>query len=154
MNHAKTWFVCAILNGLLTFPVLASADQPNICLTLTPGTSGDPEINLTVYATNKPGSVSTFYGLNGSASTTQGSDDLFYLLSGTGYVTTKSAIETSLTGTAVDPSNDIREVTFHIVIDGTDDRYTQITRTAASPSEAIFAEGAAAFSEGKCGKKK
>jgi len=154
MNHAKNWFVCAILNGLLAFPMLAAADQPNICLTLTPNASGDSEINLTVYATNKPGSVSTFYGLNGSGSTTQGSDDLFYLVSGTGYVTTKNAIETSLTGTAVDPSNGIREVTFHIVIDGTNDRYTQITRTTASPSEVVVAEGAAAFSEGKCGKKK
>jgi hypothetical protein len=165
MIRTKNWLLYILLNGLLAFPIFAVADQPDICLTLTPETSSGPGVKLTVFASNKPGSVSTFYGLNGSGSSTQGTKELFYLLSGTGYVTTRNAIETSLTGTAVDSGCDctsthgasvcecVREATFHVVVDGQNDRYTQIVRTPAEQSEVIF-KGAAAFSQGNCGKKK
>lgn len=165
MTHTKNWLLYAVLNGLLAFPTFAAADQPDICLTLTPETISGPGVKLTVYASNKPGSVSTFYGLNGSGASTQGTKELFYLLSGTAYVTTRNAIETSLTGTAVDSGCNctstqgasvcecVREATFHVVVDGQSNRYIQIIRTPAEQSEVIF-KGTAAFTQSDCGKKK
>lgn len=165
MNNTRNWLLYALLNGLLAFPISATADQPDICLTLTPEVSSGPGVKLNVFASNKPGSVSTFYGLNGSGSSTQGTKELFYLLSGTGYVTTRDAIETSLTGTAVDSACNctstqgpsvcecVRESTFHVIVDGQSNRYIQIIRTPAEQSEVIF-KGTAAFVQGNCGKKK
>jgi hypothetical protein len=141
--------VSVLVSFALTLPLTAQADDPNVCIRLTPDAAEAPTVILDVFASNKAGSRSTVYGLNGTASST----DLFYLLSGTAYITTKQAIEGSVTGTAEDAScGCVKEATFHVVIDGKDDRYTQVTRNALADTTEIVT-GTAEFSQ-SCGKKK
>jgi hypothetical protein len=141
--------VSVLVSFALTLPLTAQADDPNVCIRLTPDAAEAPTVILDVFASNKAGSRSTVYGLNGTASST----DLFYLLSGTAYITTKQAIEGSVTGTAEDAScGCVKEATFHVVIDGKDDRYTQVTRNALDDTTEIVT-GTAEFSQ-SCGKKK
>jgi hypothetical protein len=146
--------VSVLVSFALTLPLTAHADDPNVCIGLTPDAAEAPTVILDVFASNKAGSRSTVYGLNGTASSTpDSSTDLFYLLSGTAYITTKQAIEGSVTGTAEDAScGCVKEATFHVVIDGKDDRYTQVTRNALDDTTEIVT-GTAEFSQ-SCGKKK
>ena len=108
---------------------------------------------LDVVATYK---APTVYGLNGTASSTQATyplTEVFYLLSGTAYITTNSAVELSLTGTAEDAACEcVKEVAFHVIFDGTNDRYTQIIRNAKDGSAAVL-NGRASVAQ-TCGKKK
>ncbi len=148
--------VSVLVSLALSLPLTAQADDPNVCIKLTPDTVGPPEVILDVFASNKAGSRATVYGLNGTASSVQATDpptELFYLLSGTAYITKKQAIEVSVTGTAEDAvCACIKEVTVHVVFDGMDDRYTQIIRNTQDDTTEI-ATGTAEFSQ-SCGKKK
>lgn len=148
--------VSVLVSFALSLPLTAQADDPNVCIKLRPDTVGAPEVILDVFASNKAGSRATVYGLNGTASSVQATDpptELFYLLSGTAYITTKQAIEGSVTGTAEDAvCACIKEVTFHVVIDGNDDRYTQVIRNTLDDTTEIVT-GIAEFSQ-SCGKKK
>ena len=155
MKHAAV-IVLVLMSVAMILPLPAQADDPNICIRLTPGTEavGAPEIILDVFASNKAGSRATVYGLNGTASSTIRSSnpptELFYLLSGTAYVTTKTAIELSLTGTAEDETCDcIREAVFHVIFDGKNDRYFQTIKGARN----VVVTGTAETSR-DCGKKK
>ena len=148
--------VLVLMSVAMILPFAAQADDPNICIRLTPeaSTVGAPVVILDVFASNKAGSRATVYGLNGTASSTiQSSNpptELFYLLSGTAYVTTKTAIELSLTGTAEDAECDcIRESVFHVIFDGKNDRYFQTIKGTLN----VVVTGTAEVSR-DCGKKK
>ena len=84
----------------------------------------------------------TIYGLNGTGLSTQATfppTKLSYVLSGTAEITTTSALVLSLTGTAEDASCDcIKEADFHVVFDGTNDRYTQVIRDAKNGTTGIL----------------
>jgi hypothetical protein len=148
--------VSIVLSFALAIPLTAHADDPNVCIRLTPDGVGGPMVILDVFASNKAGSRATVYALNGTASSTQATNppaELFYLMSGTAYITTKGAIELSLTGTAEDADcGCIKEVTFHVIVDGKDDRYTQVIRNAKDDVTGIVTGTAEAAPS--CGKKK
>src|SRR5512139_1240348 len=137
----------------LSLPPTAQADESEVCISLSSGLAGAPVVILDVIVSYK---APTVYGLNGTASSTQATfppTEVFYLVSGTAYVTTKSAVEFSLTGTAEDATcKCIKEVVFHVIFDGTDNRYTQIIRNAKAGATDILT-GTAQLSQ-NCGKKK
>jgi hypothetical protein len=149
-----------------SLPPTADADDPNICISLSPTAVGlpipgiplgpivgAPVVILDVIASYK---APTVYELHGTASSTQATfppTEVFYLVSGTAYVTTKSAVEFSLTGTAEDATCEcIKEVVFHVIYDGMNNRYKQIIRNAKAGSTDILT-GTAQVSQ-DCGKKK
>ena len=117
----------------------ARAEGLNVCINLSPGPLGAPFVTLDLFASDKAPPV---YGLNGTALSTQATfppKKLSYVLSGTADITTTSALALSLTGTAEDAFCDcIKEVVFHVVFDGTNDRYTQIIRDAANGTTSIL----------------
>ena len=116
----------------------AQAKGLNVCISLAPGIPGAPVVTLDLFASEK---APTVYGLNGTALSTQATfplTELTYVLSGTADITTTSELALSLTGTAEDTSCDcIKEVVFHVVFDGTNDRYTQIIRDAEDGTTSI-----------------
>jgi hypothetical protein len=137
----------------LSFPMAVRADNPRVCMELTPSDAATdptvPTVTLDVFASNVPGSVSTVFGLNGTGLSTQASTNppgqtvqLSYILTGTGIVTSKGTIEASLSGTASDGT----ESTFHVVIAGqnANDSYTQIIRVAGELTDTVVT-GSAAF---------
>jgi hypothetical protein len=137
----------------LSLPPAAQADDPEVCISLSTGLPGAPVVILDVFASYK---APTVYGLSGTASSTQATfppTEVFYLVSGTAYVTTKSAVELSLTGTAEDATCEfIKEVVFHVIYDGMNNRYTQIIRNAKTGATNILT-GTAQLSQ-TCGEKK
>lgn len=145
--------VSVLVTLALSLTPTAQADDLNVCISLSPGLPGAPVVILDVFASYK---APTVFGLNGTASSTQATyplTEVFYLLSGTAYITTKSAIEFSLTGTAEDAACEcVKEVVFHVIFDGTNDRYTQIIRDAKAGVTQIFT-GTAGVAQ-NCGKKK
>lgn len=137
----------------LSLPPTTQADEPEVCISLSTGLPGAPVVILDVRASYK---APTVFGLNGTASSTQATfppTELFYLLSGTAYITTKSAVELSLVGTAEDPACEcVKEVAFHVVYDGMNNRYTQIIRNAKDGSTDVLT-GSAGVTQ-NCGIKK
>ena len=117
----------------------AQAEGLNVCINLFPSALGAPVVTLDLFPSDK---APTVFGLNGTALSTQATyppKKLSYVLSGTAEITTTSALALSLTGTAEDASCDcIKEVVFHVVFDGTDDRYTQIIRDAENDTTSIL----------------
>jgi hypothetical protein len=117
----------------------AQAEGLNVCISLLPGIPGAPVVTLDLFASDR---APTVYGLNGTALSTQPTFppiELSYVLSGTADATDTSALVLSLTGTAEDASCDCtKEVTFHVVFDGTNDRYTQIIRDAKNGTTSIL----------------
>jgi len=124
--------------ALLPLPA-AQADDPNVCISLSTGLPGAPTVMLDVVASYGAPAV---YGLNGTASSTQATfppTKLSYVLSGTANITTTQAVEISLAGTAEDATCEcIKEVVFHVVFDGMNDRYTQIIRNAKDGATSIL----------------
>ena len=140
------------------------ADNPHVCMTLTPDTTDSPAVTLDVFASNVPGSVSTVFGLNGTGLSTDTSAtpsvQLSYVLTGTGIITSKGTIEASLTGTAPDSAcSCLKESNFHVVIDGANNSFTQVIRTVEQVAGQTTGEtediltGSAAFAS-TCGKGK
>jgi hypothetical protein len=117
----------------------AQAEGLNVCISLLPGALGAPSVTLDLFPSDK---APTVYGLNGTALSIQATfppKELSYVLSGTADITIMSAAILSLTGTAEDASCDcIKEVVFHVVLDGTNDRYTQIIRDAKDGTTSIL----------------
>lgn len=151
MKNLRSYIPCMTFTLVsLVFPMAVRADNPHVCMALTPDATGGPAVTLNVFASNVPGSVSTVFGLNGTGLSTQASANppvqLSYILTGTGIVTSKGAIEASLAGTALDSTcNCLRESTFHVVIDGQNNSYTQIIRTVGGQPDAVMLTGSAAF---------
>ena len=155
MKHAIMMVSVLVTLALFCAPTV-QADEPEVCISLSSGLPGAPVVILDVFASNKAGSRATVYGLSGTASSTQATyppTEVFYLVSGTAYITTKWAVELSLTGTAEDAACEcIKEVVFHVIFDGTNDRYTQIIRSAKDGSTSLIS-GKAGVAQ-SCGKKK
>src|SRR5512139_270091 len=131
--------VLVLVTLALSLPPTAQADEPEVCINLSTGLPGAPVVILDVIASYK---APTVYELNGTASSTQATfppTEVFYLVSGTAYVTTKSAVELSLAGTAEDATCEcIKEVVFHVIYDGMNNRYKQIIRNAKAGSTDIL----------------
>jgi hypothetical protein len=122
------------------FPLpAAQAQDLNVCISLSPDIPGAPVVTLDLFASCK---TPTVYGLNGTALSTQATfppTELSYVLSGTADITTTSAVDFSLTGTAEDASCDcVKEVVFNVIFDGINDRYTQIIRNAKDGTTSIL----------------
>ncbi len=138
MRYAIVMVLFFVSFALFPLPA-AQADDPNICISLSTGLPGAPVVTLDVVASYK---APTVYGVNGTALSTQATyppTELSYVLSGTAYITTTSAVDLSLTGTAEDAScNCIKEVVFHVIFDGANNRYTQIIRNAQDGTTSIL----------------
>ena len=138
MRYAVVTVLFFVSFALSPLPA-AQAEGLNVCISLSPGIPGAPFVTLDLFASDK---APTVYELNGTALSTQATfplTELSYVLSGTADITTTSALALSLTGTAEDASCDcIKEVVFHVVFDGTDNRYTQIIRDAEDGSTSIL----------------
>ncbi|MEJ2697779.1 MAG: DUF1842 domain-containing protein [Candidatus Sulfobium sp.] len=139
MRYAIVMVLFFVSFALSPLPA-AQAEDLNVCISLSTGMPGAPSVTLDLFASYK---APTVYGLNGTALSTQATfppTELSYVLSGTADITTTSAVDLSLTGTAEDGSCDdcIKEVVFHVVFDGANDRYTQIIRNAKDGTTSIL----------------
>jgi hypothetical protein len=133
------FFVSFALSPLPAAQAEGKAEGLNICISLSTGIPGARFVTLDLFANDKN---PTIYGLNGTAVSSQATyppTELSYVVSGTADITTASTIVLSLTGTAEDASCDccIKEVVFHVVFDGANDRYTQIIRDAEDGTTSI-----------------
>ena len=138
MRYAVLMILFFVSFALSPLPA-AQAEGLNVCISLLPGALGAPVVTLDLFASDK---APTVYGLNGTGLSTQATfppTKLYYALSGTADITSTSALSLSLTGTAEDATCDcIKEVVFHVVFDGTNDRYTQIIRDAQDGTTSIL----------------
>jgi hypothetical protein len=138
MRFAVVIVLLLVSFALAPLPV-AQAEGWNVCISLLPEALGAPGVTLDLSVSDKAPKV---YGLNGTALSVQPTYppiELSYVLSGTADVTDASALVLSLSGTAEDATCDcIKEADFHVVFDGTNDRYTLIIRDAKNGTTGIL----------------